>query len=339
MSKEALEEVATTQEEVMETAAEEREANPSQKSPGSNPVVPSSRAGATSKATSIEKRRTEDDTFGTIRVLEQLVSPYKPVLRMHPKKFLQIEGQDRAVATHAGGIVSRVRVTGFYTDKYAKEIYNFVESRKEALGTSPSDSSSKIMKEKVKEFYEMCFRGETAALQVIMGEYRISRHFHDGRPRGTYCYKCRLRLEISYLARPWQMSSKKVEPMQWFNMSDVESQDDAIVEKVGREREHTWAEMNVAGFQEGKRWRRSMIMKPRTEEDTVQDTAESDQDSTAADQAGTAAEGNTGGRNTAEKEGQEAVSPGVKELTRVMSAVLKELTPKKKRKKAGRRHK
>ena len=123
--------------------------------------------------------------------------------------------------------------------------------------------------------------------------------------------------------------------MQWFNMSDVESQDGAIVEKVEREREQTWAETNVAGFPKGKGWRRSERMKPRSEEDITQDIVASDQDTATADQAGTAAEGDT----RAEEEGQEAVSPGVKELTRVMSAVLRELTPKKKRRMAGRRRK
>ena len=112
--------------------------DPSQKSLGSSPVVPSSRAGATSKATSKRKRRTEDDTPGTIRVLEQKISPFEPALRMHTKKFLQIEGHDRAIANHAGGIDSRVCVTGFFTDKYTGDIYNFVESRKEALGPSPT---------------------------------------------------------------------------------------------------------------------------------------------------------------------------------------------------------
>ena len=112
----------------------------------------------------------EDETFETIRVLEQEVTPFKPPLRMHTKKFLQLEGHDRKIATHAGGIESRVTVTGFYTDRYTKDVYDFVESRKETLGVRPSDYSPKVMKEKVKEFYEMCFRGETAALQVIMGE-------------------------------------------------------------------------------------------------------------------------------------------------------------------------
>ena len=122
-------------------------------------------------------------------------------------------------------------------------------------------------------------------------------------------------------------------------MSDVESQDGAIVEKIEREREQTWAEMNVAGFPKGKGWRRSGRVKPRSEEDTTQDIVATGQDITTADPAGTATEGATSAKNTAEKEGREAVSPVVKELTRVMSAVLRELTPKKKRRMAGRRHK
>ena len=47
MSEDTVEQVTTTQEEIMETAVKEQEVDPSQKSLGSSPVVPSSRAGAT----------------------------------------------------------------------------------------------------------------------------------------------------------------------------------------------------------------------------------------------------------------------------------------------------
>ena len=177
-------------------------------------------------------RRLKDETFDTLKVLEQAVTPFEPHLHMHTKKFLQLERHDRKIATHAGGIESRVTVTGFYTERYTKDVYDFVESRKETLGVRPSDDSPKVMKEKVKEFHEMCFRGETAPLQVIMGEYWVARHFHDGRPKGTYCFKCRLSCEIVYLAHPWQMNSKKVERMMWFSISDVEFQSGDIVDNV-----------------------------------------------------------------------------------------------------------
>lgn len=117
-------------------------------------------------------------------------------------------------------------------------IHEFVQTRKEMLGTKPTDMSARLMKEKVKEIYEMCFRGETAALQIVFGEFRRARHWHGGRPKGTYCYKCRHLKETGYLSRPWLMPHKTEDRMLWFSMSDMESEDDEdIVEEVKRSRE------------------------------------------------------------------------------------------------------
>ena len=137
----------------------------------------------------------EDPTpsFNTVLMLDLTVAPLDPPLRLHNKKFLQLEKQERAISNHAGGIDTCVSVEGFYKDRYADLAQEFVQTRKDAHGTKPTDMSARSMKEKVKEFYEMCFRGETAALQIVVGEFRRTRHWHGGRPKGTYCYKCRLK--------------------------------------------------------------------------------------------------------------------------------------------------
>ena len=70
-----------------------------------------------------------DKTFETLKVLEQTVAPFEPQPRMHTKKLLQLKRHDRKIATHAGGIESRVTVTGFFTEGYTKDVYDFVESR------------------------------------------------------------------------------------------------------------------------------------------------------------------------------------------------------------------
>ena len=109
-----------------------------------------------------------------------------------------------------------------------------IRDRKATLGVRPTDFPPRVMKERVKDYYDMSFRGETAALQVIVGEFRVARHWHDGRSKQTYCFKCRLLEEIRYLARPWQMSSQSVEKMMWFSMSDVESESDEEKKKEVR---------------------------------------------------------------------------------------------------------
>ena len=76
-----------------------------------------------------KKRRLVDKTFETLKVLEQAVTHFEPQLRMHTKEFLQMERHDRKITTHAGGIESRVTVTGFFTEGYTKDVYDFVESR------------------------------------------------------------------------------------------------------------------------------------------------------------------------------------------------------------------
>ena len=217
-----------------------------------------------------QKRRMTDDTFNTVMILDQELTPFSPHLRLHTKKFLQLERHDRKDAAHAGGIDSRVIVSGFHTEAYMQDARDFIRDRKETLGVRPTDYSPRVMRERVKDYYNMCFRGETAALQVIVGEFRVARHWHDGRPKNTYCFKCRLLAEIGYLARPWQMSTLSDDKMMWFNMSDVDSEsDDDIKEGVKLKREAKWAEDNVAGLPKGRGWRRSRRIQDQAAADTT----------------------------------------------------------------------
>ena len=165
-------------------------------------------------------------------------------------------------------------MSGFHSESYAQDVREFVRDRKDTLGVRPTDFSPKVMKEKVKEYYDMSFRGETSALQVIVGEFRVARHWHDGRPKKTYCFKCRLLAEIGYLARPWQMNCKTEDTMMWFSMSDVESESDEEIKKEVRlKREAKWAEDNITGLPKGKGWRRSKTIQDQAAVNTTQGTA------------------------------------------------------------------
>ena len=94
-----------------------------------------------------QARRLTDDTFDTVLILYQHVTPFD----------------------------SRVIVSGFHSESYVHDVREFVRDRKETLGVRPTDFSPRVMKEKVKEYYDMSFRDGTGALQVIVGEFRVAR--------------------------------------------------------------------------------------------------------------------------------------------------------------------
>ena len=215
---------------------------------------------------------------------------------------------------------------------------NFIRDRKKTLGVRPTDCSPRVMRERVKDYYNMSFRGETAALQVIMGEFRVARHWHDGRPKNTYCFKCRLLAEIGYLSRPWQMSTRSDDKMMWFNMSDAESESDNDTrEKIKSKREAKWAEDNVAGLPKGRGWRRSRRIEDQAAVQTTPAIVATAQANVEEDNDASETETDNGGND----DGGLAVSPKVvEELTtaaRGLVAVVDMLQPEKKRKKKDKR--
>ena len=286
----------------------------------------------------VQTRRLTDNTFSTVMILDQELTPFTPHLRLHMKKFLQLERHERKNATHGGGIDSRVIVSGFHTEGYMQDARNFIKDRKDTLGVRPTDYSPRVMREKVKNYYNMCFRGETAALQVIVGEFRVARHWHDGRPKNTYCFKCRLLTEIGYLARPWQMSTLSDDKMMWFNMSDVDSEsDDDIKKEVKLKREAKWAEDNVAGLPKGRGWRRSRRIQDQAATNTTPATVTTAQ--VNVEEANDTPETKTD--NGSDDDRGLTVSPkvvkGLMTASRGLSAVVDMLQPEKKRKKKGKR--
>ena len=98
--------------------------------------------------------------------------------------------------------------------------------RRRTIGVDPSKITYSEMKSRLHDFYNQEFRGETRLLQVVVAEYRWSKHLHGKRPANTYCYKCRLLLEVNYLARPWLYPGKLPDDMLWYNNSDLDSEDD-----------------------------------------------------------------------------------------------------------------
>ena len=233
-------------------------------------------------------------------------------------------------------------MSGFHSESYAHEVREFVRDRKETLGVRPTDFSPRVMKEKVKEYYDMSFRGETAALQVIVGEFRVAHHWHDGRPKKTYCSKCRLLEEIRYLARPWQLNSRTEDKMMWFSMSDVESEsDDDIKKEVKLKREAKWAEDNVTGLSEGKGWQRSKRIQSQAAADTTQVTATAAQATLEEGHDNLETEMDNGGADAADEGERLTVSPqaveGLLAASRALNATVAALTPEKKGKKRRRR--
>ena len=47
-----------------------------------------------------QARRLTDDTFDTVLILDQHVTPFKLHLRLHTHRFLQLERHDRSKAVH-----------------------------------------------------------------------------------------------------------------------------------------------------------------------------------------------------------------------------------------------
>ena len=93
------------------------------------------------------------------------------------------------------------------------------------------DMNFRTMRAAVHEYYSMRFRGETGMLQLVMAEFRVTRHMHRGCPKKSYCYKCRLLLEMSYLVRPWLMPLETESKLLWYDESDLKFEEDEQVER------------------------------------------------------------------------------------------------------------
>ena len=55
--------------------------------------------------------------------------------------------------------------------------------RKEMLGVTPDDKTSKMLRRVVHVYYSMSFRREAGLFQLVGAEYQPVRHVHGGRPR------------------------------------------------------------------------------------------------------------------------------------------------------------
>ena len=84
---------------------------------------------------------------------------------------------------------------------------------------------------KISQYYTQFFRGETTVLQVVVKEWRLTKHQHTNRPKGSHCFKCRLKIEINQLARIFILRHE-VPPVIWFNASDVEDVNENRKEKI-----------------------------------------------------------------------------------------------------------
>ena len=101
---------------------------------------------------------------------------------------------------------------------------------------------------KISQYYNDSFRGETTLLQVVVSEWRMTKHQHTNRPRGSHCFKCRLEAEISQLARLSIFTHKKP-PVLWFNDSDVENMTERRKEKIRKLRTKQWTDLHKSGGQ------------------------------------------------------------------------------------------
>ena len=85
----------------------------------------------------------------------------------------------------------------------------------------------------------------------------MARHLHVGRPRRLYCFKCRLQVEIDYLSCPWIMQKASTDKMMWFDVSDLDSEQDEKNTNVLNEREVSWMREYIDGKVKVKPLRRS----------------------------------------------------------------------------------
>ena len=187
----------------------------------------------------------------------------------------------------------------------------------------------------------MCFRGKTAALQVVVGEFRMACHWHGGRPKGTDCCKCRPFKEMSRLLRPCLLPHKTEDRMLWYSMSDMESEEyKGIVETVKRSREAEWAKRNVTRLPAGKGWRRSARVENQRAANTAQADPPVDEDIAEGVQDASVTEPDNGA-DSAEDCQPVNVSPeivqGLQTATQSLTAVLAQLTPRKKKRRTRQR--
>ena len=117
--------------------------------------------------------------------MDILINPLEPQIRLHPRKFLELEPLERDEIGHAGGIDSNALVDGFNCENYTRKVQEFAMERKELLGVSPTDMSSRMMRRAIYEYYTQPYRGETAILQLVVQECRLTRHVY-GAARGCH---------------------------------------------------------------------------------------------------------------------------------------------------------
>ena len=235
--------------------------------------IPMDTEGSRGSEESEEPRRRVGRDFYEVKVININLTPIEPGLRFHHQKFLELERVAHQTNLHPGGIDSRVRLSGFSSRQYEAMVKELLEERKQLLGMTPVGITKKKMREKLEEYYTQAFRGETAVTQVVAAEWRVTKHVHTGRPAGSHCFKCRLQMELGFLARVYYLK-KAVPEMVWYNTSDIESADEGRREKIKDVRHRQWDKMHGISKQT-RRSKRRVNTRP-----AVETPAEDEDDST-----------------------------------------------------------
>ena len=180
------------------------------------------------EASSSPRAKGPPKAFFDVEKPKLVISPIVPPLRLSARRFLELERTPREDAVHPGGFDSQVILEGFKNDSYVELVYELIQERKDILGTDPSKKTERELNQALRRYYTQDFRGETTILQLVVAEYRLAKHCHasSGRPMKTYCYKCRLKSEMSYLARVYKLNTQPKATKEWLNMSDADSEND-----------------------------------------------------------------------------------------------------------------
>ena len=193
---------------------------------------PRNRADAkeTAEASASPGAKGPPNAFFDVENPKVVITPIVPQLCLSARRFLKLERIPRGNALHPGGFDSQVILEGFKKDSYVELVYGLIQERKDILGTDPSKMTEREMNQALRRYYTQDFRGETTILQLLVAEYRLAKNCHanSGRPMKTYCYKCRLEAEMSYLARVFKLNNQPKTPREWLNMSDADSEDDDL---------------------------------------------------------------------------------------------------------------
>ena len=77
---------------------------------------------------------------------------------------------------HPGGFDSEVIFKGLKTDSYVELLYQLIQKRNYVLGTDPSAVTERQLNNALRQYYTQDFRGETTILQLVVADYRLTKH-------------------------------------------------------------------------------------------------------------------------------------------------------------------